>query len=254
MPIHSNLATRTRPSQRPTLSVVRTSQLQESKEAPTRGLAHVGFLDLPEGAPGKLDFEPLLLCAVGMLEPGERAEMHPHDNIDNIVLLRAGAVVHRDDHGNHGLLRAGEAHLLAAGESIQHEETVHGSETAHAVVIWIRPEQRGGPSHYFQWKPSQAAKRNGWSLVASGRPHSAGRALPLRRDAELLSAKLKADAPLDYCVDEGRRAYLVVLEGRLLVNETPVSAGERVLVESSGELRFTANFEAELLLIDLASP
>jgi redox-sensitive bicupin YhaK (pirin superfamily) len=191
---------------------------------------------------------------VGTLEAGEGAKMHRHDNIDNIVFLRTGALLHRDDHGHGGLLQAGEAHLLAAGESIQHEETVHGSETVHAVVIWIRPERRGGPSHYYQWKPSQAVRREGWSLVASGRPHPAGRALALRCDAELLSVKLKADEHLGYRVETGRRAYLLVLEGELLVNETPVSTGERVLVETSGDLDLVANSGAELLLIDLAAP
>lgn len=253
MTIHRNLASPAQQSHEPHVTVVRTHELFESKTAPTRGLAHVGFENFPRDAPGRLDFEPLLLSAVGILYAGEGTRMHEHDNIDNVLLVRRGELRHRDSLGNDAVLRPDDAYLLAAGESIAHAETVEGAEDLHAVLIWIRPDRRGGPSQFYQCGKHQAITRDGWWLVASGRPHPAGRVLPLRRDAEILRGELAVEGTLEHHVGGSRRAYLVVLDGAVLVNGVRVEPGERGLVEGPGKLEFLSHSGAELILVDLAT-
>lgn len=230
--------------------VVPVHALDHQTEGPTRGYAHIGFGDHPPGAPGHLDFDPLVLFAVGEMFPGEGVPMHRHENIENILLVVSGRCRHADSLGNTAVLGAGDVSLLSAGSGMEHAESVEGDEPVHALVIWLRPEVLDAEPAAFVGR-GEPRPSNRLSVLASGRPQHPDEALPLRADAALLTAKLDGGASLDHVLDPGRSGYLLVLEGHVSVDGTPVGPGERALIDGSGTLELRARDDAELYLIDV---
>ncbi len=88
----------------------------------------------------------LLLDEMGPMDHGpgeaEGAPDHPHKGFELITYLVAGEMEHFDSHGNHGILRAGDAQYMLGGAGLVHSEMP--SETfartggrRHGFQIWV---------------------------------------------------------------------------------------------------------------------
>src|ERR1700694_4911747 len=66
----------------------------------------------------------LLLDEMGPMDHGpgqaEGAPDHPHKGFELITYLLAGEMEHLDSHGNHGILRAGDAQYMLGGSGLLH--------------------------------------------------------------------------------------------------------------------------------------
>jgi redox-sensitive bicupin YhaK (pirin superfamily) len=227
--------------------VVARGELAHSEDGLTRGWAHLDLAEVPPGAPGWLDFPPLVLAAVGTNFPGEAFPMHRHENIENVLVIERGRVEHRDTLGNACELGEGDACVLSAGSGVEHAERVLGDATVRAIVLWIRPAQLDeAPSFHRGSFP----RRDGWTVVASGRPGEHA-ALPLGRDVELRRGVLARGACLEHPLVAGRRIYAIVRDGALEVAGASASDGDRVLVEGAGLVRFVAREPGEVVLVDM---
>lgn len=76
--------------------------------------------------------------------PGEAAGApdHPHKGFELITYLLAGEMEHLDSHGNHGILRAGDAQYMAAGSGLVHSEMPtaafqRNGGRRHGFQIWV---------------------------------------------------------------------------------------------------------------------
>jgi redox-sensitive bicupin YhaK (pirin superfamily) len=88
----------------------------------------------------------LLLDEMGPMDhgPGEAqgAPDHPHQGFELITYLIAGEMEHLDSHGNHGILRAGDAQYMLGGAGLVHSEmpTEAFQRTGghrHGFQIWV---------------------------------------------------------------------------------------------------------------------
>ncbi|HEY0394087.1 MAG TPA: pirin family protein [Candidatus Elarobacter sp.] len=124
----------------------------------TRSLARVipavatleggGFLvhrPIPTGAVEQVD-PFLLLDEMGPMDhaPGEAegAPDHPHKGFELITYLIAGEMEHLDSHGNHGVLKAGDAQYMLGGTGLVHsempsEEFLRTGGQRHGFQIWV---------------------------------------------------------------------------------------------------------------------
>src|SRR5262245_23567412 len=82
------------------VTVVTLTELAREDRGWTRGHAHVGFDDVPSGAPGRLDFFPVKLVALQSIDAGKGYAMHPHADIESITLVLDGTMCHEDNLGN----------------------------------------------------------------------------------------------------------------------------------------------------------
>ena len=124
----------------------------------TRSLARVipatatleggGFLvHRPIPARGLEQIDPfLLLDEMGPMDHGpgeaEGAPDHPHKGFELITYLIAGEMEHLDSHGNHGLLKAGDAQYMLGGTGLVHsempsEEFQRTGGHRHGFQIWV---------------------------------------------------------------------------------------------------------------------
>ena len=87
--------------------------------------------------------------------------------------------------------------------------------------------------------------------LASGIPGDED-ALPIRTDARVAGATLKAGESVVYTLDPSRHAYLVPASGEVEVNGVRVPARDGLAATGEAELRVTAISDAEVVLVDAA--
>lgn len=227
--------------------IARLDDLAWTSEGPTRGHAHIDTPELSIGAPGRLDFAPLLLVGNGLVHPGEGFAMHRHAGIENVLVMLAGRMAHEDSLGNACVLGKGDVALLSAGAGAEHAERALGSEDVRALVIWIRSARPDAPPA-FAWR--HAPRARGWAVLAGPRGDAA---LSLRADAEIRSIALAPGASCGHDVRAGRRVYAIAIGGPLDVDGVRVGDGERVLAEGVGTLCLRAHDRSQIVLVDMAA-
>ena len=176
---------------------------------------------------------------------------HPHADMEIITYVREGAITHQDSLGNKGRTAAGDVQVMSAGTGIHHSEYNVEPGTTRIFQIWILPTSRGkAPS--WGAKPFPKSDRSGrFVTLASGDP-SDGDALPIRTDARVLGATLKAGETAEYTLGSERHAYLVPATGSVEVNGVALNARDGAAIHQEAVVRVHATEDAELVLVDAA--
>jgi redox-sensitive bicupin YhaK (pirin superfamily) len=174
---------------------------------------------------------------------------HPHADMEIITYVREGAISHKDSLGNEGRTEAGDVQVMSAGSGIRHAEYNLEPTTTRIFQIWIQPADEGGAPTWGA-RPFPKADRAGrFVTLASGRPDDDD-ALPIRADARVAGATLKAGETTEYALGEGRHAYLVPAVGAVAVNGVRLDARDGAAVRDEPVLRITALEDAEVVLVD----
>ena len=176
---------------------------------------------------------------------------HPHRDMEIVTYVRKGAISHRDSLGNAGRTAAGDVQVMSAGTGIEHSEYNHEDETTELFQIWILPDRRGEAPGWGT-RPFPRSDRGGRFVpLASGREDD-GDALPIRADARVLGAALKAGESVTYDTQAARHLYLVPATGAVLVNGVEALARDGVAITGLEAVTITAIEDAELVLVDAA--
>jgi redox-sensitive bicupin YhaK (pirin superfamily) len=75
-------------------------------------------------------------------------------------------------------------------------------------------------------------------------------ALPIRADARILGATIKAGETVDYALSEGRYAYLVPAHGKISIGSVTAEARDGVAIRDESNLTITALEDSEVVLVD----
>jgi hypothetical protein len=176
---------------------------------------------------------------------------HPHSDMEIITFVREGAITHQDSMGNTGRTEAGDVQVMSAGSGVRHAEYNKEAGVTRLFQIWIEPTVRGGDP-FWGAKPFPRGERSGrFVTLASGFADDAD-ALPIRTDARVLAATLKAGETTEYPIGATRRAYLVPAVGTVEVNGVHLDARDGAAIVDEAVLRVTAIDDAEIVLVDAA--
>jgi redox-sensitive bicupin YhaK (pirin superfamily) len=177
---------------------------------------------------------------------------HPHADMEIITYVREGAITHRDNLGNEGRTEAGDVQVMSAGTGIRHSEFNLESTTTRIFQIWIMPNSHGqAPS--WGARPFPKGDRSGrFVALASGFDEDTD-ALPLRTDARVLGATLKAGESTQYTLGATRHAYLVPSTGAVEINGVRLDTRDGAAIRDESVLKITAIEDAELVLVDTAA-
>ena len=184
------------------------------------------------------------------IAPGTGFPPHPHADMEIITYVREGAITHRDNQGNEGRTEAGDVQVMSAGSGITHSEYNLEPGTTRIFQIWIMPDRQGEQPTWGA-RPFPKGDRSGrFVTLASGSTKDAD-ALPLRADARVSGATLKAGESIAYPLSSGHHAYLVPSSGIVEVNGTRIETRDGAAIRDEQELRITAIEDAELVLVDV---
>jgi redox-sensitive bicupin YhaK (pirin superfamily) len=186
------------------------------------------------------------------IAPGTGFPPHSHGDMEIITYVREGAITHRDNLGNVGRTEAGDVQVMSAGSGITHSEYNLEPGTTRIFQIWIIPTETGKPPSWGA-KPFPRGERSGRFVALASGFADDGDALPLRTDARVLGATLKAGESTTYALADGRQAYLVPSTGAVEINGVRLDARDGAAIRNEPALRVTALEDAELVLVDAAA-
>ena len=174
---------------------------------------------------------------------------HPHQDMEIITYVRSGAITHQDSLGNKGRTEAGDVQVMSAGSGVRHAEYNLGSETTTIFQIWIEPSRKGGAPSWGA-KPFPRGERSGAFVTLASGFENDGDALPIRANARVLAATIKAGDSVTHSVGAGRHAYLVPATGAIEIDGQRFAARDGAALTGGQTVTITAIEDAEIVLVD----
>ena len=201
--------------------------------------------------PSNMNWGALRVWNDDEIAPNTGFPPHPHSDMEIITYVRDGAITHQDNLGNKGRTEAGDVQVMSAGTGIRHSEYNLEPETTRIFQIWIEPKTFGSAPSWGA-KPFPKGDRSGkFVTLASGFADDVD-ALPIRTDARVLGATLKAGETTTYALGKNRSGYLVPAVGVVEINGVKLNARDGAGIKDEDVITVTALEDAELVLVDAA--
>lgn len=210
---------------------------------------HFSFADYQDR--NRLNWGSLRVWNDDTIAPKTGFPPHPHSDMEIITYVREGAISHADNLGNAGRTEAGDVQVMSAGTGIRHSEQNLEDVTTKIFQIWIIPD-RTGEEPSWGAKPFPKGDRAGAFVTLASGMEGDSDALPIRANARVAGATIKAGETTVYKAGVGRHVYLVPATGRVEVNGVPAAARDGVAITGVDEIRLTAIDDSEIVLVDAA--
>ena len=185
------------------------------------------------------------------IQPHTGFPPHPHRDMEIVTYVRSGAITHEDSLGNKGRTEAGDVQVMSAGTGIRHSEYNHEDEETRIFQIWIVPTSQGDAP---QWgtKPFPKGERSGQFVVLASGHKQDGDALPIRADARVVGATIRAGETVEYPLGANRKGYLVPATGEVSIDGQRIGARDGAAISEIETLSVTAIEDSEIVLVDIA--
>jgi len=184
------------------------------------------------------------------LEAAQGFPMHPHEDMEIVTYVIAGALKHEDNMGNASVIQAGEVQRMSAGTGVVHSEFNPSKDAqTHLLQIWFLPRDKGIAPGYEQRTFARDQKLNQLRLIASA--DEKADALHVHQDVEIFASILEPEKTLHYSAAEGRALWIQLARGLLRVNQQEIAMGDAFALKEAATLTIEALEEAEFLLFDL---
>jgi redox-sensitive bicupin YhaK (pirin superfamily) len=207
---------------------------------------HFSFADYHD--PARTNWGQLRVWNDDIIAPKSGFPPHPHRDMEIITYVRKGAITHQDNLGNSGRTEAGDVQVMSAGTGVSHAEYNLEDESTQIFQIWIIPDQRGGEPAWGA-RPFPKGDRHGrFVALASGMADDD--ALPIRTEARVLGATVKAGESVVYDTSPDRHLYLVPATGKVRIGQIEVNARDGAAITGLKQIEVTALKDSELVLVD----
>ncbi len=187
--------------------------------------------------PHNVGFGALLVHNDDHLEARSGYPEHPHRDTEIVTWVIEGALRHRDDLGNEGVLEAGSVQVLSAGSGVVHTEYADGVPTRF-VQSWLRPDTSDLAPSY-----ARTSVGAGLTCVADGED-----GLPLHaRGAACHVARLAAGETIE--LPDSPRLHVFTATGSALVGDRLLESGDAARLIHEGGRLLRADADGAGLLI-----
>ena len=176
---------------------------------------------------------------------------HPHRDMEIITYVREGAITHQDNLGNKGRTEAGDVQIMSAGTGIEHSEYNMEDVVTKIFQIWIIPTREGDAPSWGS-KPFPKGTGTGQFVTLASGYENDNDALPIRTDARVVGATLRAGETAEYPIGKDRRAYLVPATGKVQIDGVTVNARDGAAISDMDVIRVKALEDSEIVLVDAA--
>lgn len=209
--------------------------------------------------PARHRFGVLRALNEDIVQPGTGFPMHPHHDMEILMLPLSGSIAHTDSLGHQALVQPDEVLMMGAGSGIRHSQMNASRQSLdHHLQLWLLPRQHGTAPRIEHRHFERAGRQGRWQLIAS--PDGLQGSLRIDQDARVWRAALPAGSALGFAPDAARSVYLHVATGEVNLRR-PVHPDEamRLVAGDAVAWRHGERFElvgrhtepAELLLFDL---
>jgi redox-sensitive bicupin YhaK (pirin superfamily) len=207
---------------------------------------HFSFADYHD--PARTNWGQLRVWNDDTIAPKSGFPPHPHRDMEIITYVRTGAITHQDSLGNKGRTGAGDVQVMSAGTGVTHAEYNLEDETTTLFQIWILPDSRDGEPSWGAQPFPKGDRAGKFVTLASG--IEGDEALPIRAEARVLGATVKAGESVTYDTHAARHLYLVPATGKVRIDDVEVNARDGAAITGLDTVRITALEDSELVLVD----
>jgi quercetin 2,3-dioxygenase len=156
----------------------------------------------------------------------------------------------RSSTGSGGVIRYGDVQRMSAGAGVTHSEfNASRDEKVHFLQIWLMPAKNGAKASYEEKRFAPEEKQGRLRLIAS--PDGGDGSLTLHQDARVYASILEKGTELAHALAPGRKAWVQVARGRVLVNGKELVAGDGAALTDERNVTLAGAEPSELLLFDL---
>jgi redox-sensitive bicupin YhaK (pirin superfamily) len=196
-------------------------------------------------------------------ESSRGVEAHPHRGFETVTIVYQGEVEHRDSAGNHGRIGPGDVQWMTAASGVVHEER-HSPEfarqggTLEMAQLWVNlPAKHKISAPRYQTILDRQIPRvilagaAGTARVIAGELEGARGPAQSFTPVDLWDVRLKRGSTAGLRLPDGATALLLVLRGKVVVNESE-TAGETdlaVLGREGEEFSLEAREDASILVM-----
>lgn len=227
------------------------------RPAQARGHANHGWLDSYHSFsfanyfdPEHVHFSVLRVINEDRVSPGQGFGRHGHRDMEIFSYVLDGELAHRDTLGHGSSIRPGQVQLMTAGTGVEHSEFNGSRETpVHFLQIWLLPREQGLEPRYQETEFSAAEKRGKLRPIIT--PDGRDGSLVIQQDATIYAALIDGEERAELPLTAGRRGYVHVARGSLVVNGQPMSAGDGLKLEQEAGIVLGQGQDAEVLVFDL---
>ncbi|MHC8381848.1 pirin family protein [Pseudomonas sp. LB3P14] len=209
--------------------------------------------------PHRMRFGPLLALNDDRVQPGTGFPMHPHHDLEIVMLPRSGAVEHRDNQGREMLVHPGELQWMRAGSGIRHRQWNPSShEVDHHFQLWFAPSITGlEPA--VERLAYQTPTPGAWRTLVSPQPQDG--ALDIGVDVVLALGSVERGQALEIPARITGGLYLHLMQGSIEVHGTGLGPvvlqdGDAIVFFDGApqlQLQASASTSPELLRFDTAA-
>ncbi|AYO40256.1 Quercetin 2,3-dioxygenase [Serratia liquefaciens] len=194
-----------------------------------------------------MGFSALRVINEDVIDAGQGFGTHPHKDMEILTYVLSGTVEHQDSMGNKEQIQAGEFQIMSAGTGVRHSEyNGNNDRPLHLYQIWIIPDRVGLEPRYEQ---RMFDAPQGRQLVLS--PDARDGSLKVFQDMTLSRWALKQDEQAECPIEAGRRVWIQVVRGKVVVNGQQAGTSDAFAVWDEAALSIHADEDSEILLFDL---
>lgn len=224
-------------------------------QAASRGFADHGWLKSHHTFsfanyynPERVHFGTLRVLNDDQVSGGMGFGSHPHDNMEIISIPLEGDLEHKDNMGNHGVIRNGEIQVMSAGTGVVHSEfNANKDETVKFLQIWLFPRERNVTPRYDQQK-IDGDEHNRFLQILS--PDQNAEGVWIHQDAWFSLTTLDNGFEEKYRVKRrGNGVYFFVLEGSAEIAGQPMGRRDGLGVWETDEISLKSTSENTRVLV-----
>ena len=170
---------------------------------------------------------------------------HPHRGMQTLTYMKQGGIIHEDNQGNRGEIRAGGAQWMSAGSGIIHSEMpTQDTRGLHGFQLWINlpAAEKMDPPRYRDVPQQELGQVSGEGFAAAlvsgswqfGSVSGEGPLGLLARQAAIADLELQPGAGVELVTGSQENVLAYIYQGSLVEGENTV-AERHLLISSGGE-------------------
>ncbi|OSX53493.1 pirin family protein [Anoxybacillus ayderensis] len=199
-----------------------------------------------------MNFGPLRVFNDDIIAPQRGFGAHPHQEMEIVTVVLKGQLEHRDNLGNYRIISFGEVQRMTAGTGIVHSEmNPSTTEEVNLLQLWFLPETYGLTPSYEQVSYDVENMKNRLLPIVS-KKQAGEQVAYIHQDITMYLSDLENNKQLTFHQQQGRRMYVFVIEGELVLNDdTVLQRRDAARVTDVTRLHIAANIDSRFMLIDL---
>lgn len=182
------------------------------------------------------------------VQPNTGFPQHPHQEMEIVSIIMAGAITHEDSMGNKETIREGQVQQMSAGTGIYHSEQNEEDKPLNLYQLWLFPEAQKLEPSYQTGNYTSEQYHNKLLLLCGGQQD--GGVVSMHSSGRIYRAKLEAGQELTHETEPSRYVLVYMHSGKLKTGGKELQEHDQLRANDESQLTFTAQETAEFILVD----